>query len=225
MLIEEMNSHDLRIAMLPYTSALKLVNMYIETINDELFAHKRSNPIEHVKSRLKRPSSIARKLRKKGLEPTIENALKHIDDLAGVRIVCLFRDDIYKIAQVIENFDDIRITRIKDYITNPKENGYRSYHMHIEVPVRMLNEEEWVKVEIQLRTAAMDFWASLEHKIRYKKDAEIPERISSELKQCATLVDKMDNEMQNLNYQIALLGDDDIIESETEPKEIFDTDK
>ena len=225
MLIEEMNSHDLRIAMLPYTSALKVVNMYIETINDELFAHKRSNPIEHVKSRLKRPSSIARKLIKKGLDPTIENALKHIDDLAGVRIVCLFRDDIYKIAQVIENFDNIRIVRIKDYITNPKENGYRSYHMHVEVPVRLLNKEEWVKIEIQLRTVAMDFWASLEHKIRYKKDADVPDNIGSELKLCATLVDKMDTEMQNLNYEIQLLGDDEPTEQDEELKEIFESEQ
>ena len=225
MLIEEMNSHDLRIAMLPYTSALKVVNMYIETINDELFAHKHSNPIEHVKSRLKRPSSIARKLRKKGLEPTIENALKYIDDLAGVRIVCLFRDDIYKIAQVIEYFDNLRIVRIKDYITNPKENGYRSYHMHVEVPVRLLNKEEWVKIEIQLRTVAMDFWASLEHKRRYKKDADVPDNIGSELKLCATLVDKMDTEMQNLNYEIQLLGDDEPTEQDEELKEIFETDQ
>lgn len=210
MLVEEMNSHDLRIAMLPYVSALKVVNMYIETIEEELFAHKRSNPIEHVKSRLKRPSSIARKLNKKGLEPTIDNALQYIDDIAGVRIVCLFRDDIYKIANVIENFDNIRVVRIKDYINKPKENGYRSYHMHVEIPVRMLNCEEWVKVEIQIRTVAMDFWASLEHKIRYKQDADIPDNIGKELKLCASLVEKIDSEMQNLNREIELLDSPDL---------------
>ncbi len=205
MLIEETNSHDLRMAMLPYSSALKVVNMYIDTITDELFAHKKHNPIEHVKSRLKRPSSIARKLEKKGLEPTLENAIAHIDDIAGIRIVCQFQDDIYKVAEVIKNFDNVRIIQIKDYIKEPKENGYRSYHMHVEIPVRMLNEEQWVQVEIQLRTVAMDFWASLEHKIRYKNESEIPDSISSELKVCATLVEKMDAEMQFLNNQIESL--------------------
>jgi putative GTP pyrophosphokinase len=205
MLIEETNSHDLRIAMLPFVSALKVVNMYIATIEEELFTYKRQNPIEHVKSRLKRPSSIARKLEKKGIEPTLENAVKYVDDIAGVRIVCQFQDDIYKIAEVIQNFDNVRVVRIKDDIKHPKENGYLSYHMHVEIPVRMLNNEQMVKVEFQLRTVAMDFWASLEHKIRYKNESEIPENISRELKLCATLVEKMDAEMQTLNNEIEQL--------------------
>ena len=138
--------------MLPYSSALKVVRMYIDTIEEELFANRRSSPIEHVKIRLKRPSSIARKLEKRGLEATVDNAVQYIDDIAGVRIVCLFRDDIYKIADVIKNIANIRIVRIKDYIKEPKANGYRSYHMHIEIPVRMLDGEQMVKVEIQLRT-------------------------------------------------------------------------
>ena len=205
MLIEETNSHDLRIAMLPYTNALKVVNMYIDTIVEELFTYKRQNPIEHVKSRLKRPSSIARKLEKKGLEPSLENAVKYIDDIAGVRIVCQFQDDIYKIADVIKSFDNVRVVQIKDYIKNPKENGYRSYHMHVEIPVKTLHDEEWVKVEFQLRTVAMDFWASLEHKIRYKNESEIPDSISKELKQCANMVELMDAEMQSLNNEIEKL--------------------
>lgn len=205
MLIEETNSHDLRIAMLPYTNALKVVNMYIDTIVEELFTYKRQNPIEHVKSRLKRPSSIARKLEKKGLEPSLENAVKYIDDIAGVRIVCQFQDDIYKIADVIKSFNNVRVVQIKDYIKNPKENGYRSYHMHVEIPVKTLHDEEWVKVEFQLRTVAMDFWASLEHKIRYKNESEIPDSISKELKQCANMVELMDAEMQSLNNEIEKL--------------------
>lgn len=205
MLIQETNSHDLRMAMLPFSSALKVVNMYIDTITDELFANKAHNPIEHVKSRLKRPSSIARKLEKRGFEPTLENALKYVDDIAGIRIVCQFQDDIYRIAEVIEHFENIRVIQIKDYIQNPKDNGYRSYHMHVEIPVRMLDGEKWVKVEFQLRTVAMDFWASLEHKIRYKNESDIPESISKELKLCATLVEKMDAEMQILNDEIESL--------------------
>ena len=205
MLIEETNSHDLRIAMLPYTNALKVVNMYIDTIVEELFTYKRQNPIEHVKSRLKRPSSIARKLEKKGLEPSLENAVKYLDDIAGVRIVCQFQDDIYKIADVIKSFNNVRVVQIKDYIKNPKENGYRSYHMHVEIPVKTLHDEEWVKVEFQLRTVAMDFWASLEHKIRYKNESDVPEHISKELKQCANMVELMDAEMQSLNNEIEKL--------------------
>ncbi len=208
MLIENMTNHDLRLAMLPYSSALKVVNMYVDTIEEELFAKRFSNPIEHVKTRLKRPSSIARKLEKRGLEPTVDNAIKYIDDIAGVRIVCLFQDDIYRIAKVIETFNNIKIINIKDYIKNPKPNGYRSYHMHVEVPVRMLNDEQWVKVEIQIRTVAMDFWASLEHKIRYKKKDAVSNHISSELLNCATMIEKIDIKMQKLNTAIDRLSSD-----------------
>ena len=205
MLIETMSNHDLRLAMLPYASALKSVNMYAETIMEELFAHRRSNPVEHIKARLKRPSSIARKLEKKGYEPTVENAVKYIDDIAGVRIVCLFPDDIYKIAGVIKNFNNLRICRIKDYIAVPKRNGYRSYHMHVEIPIRLLDHEEWVKVEIQIRTVAMDSWASMEHKIRYKKSVEIPDSISCKLLDCARLTSELDKRMQALNEEIERL--------------------
>lgn len=208
MLIETMSNHDLRLAMLPYSSALKVANMYVGTIEEELFAKRKSNPIEHVKTRLKRPSSIARKLEKKGYEPTVENALKYIDDIAGVRIVCLFPDDIYKIADIIKNIDNIRIIRIKDYIKSPKKNGYRSYHMHVELPIRMLEGEEWVKVEIQIRTAAMDFWASVEHKIRYKKETEFSETINMDLRDSAELIEKIDSQMQKLNNQIEELNTD-----------------
>ncbi|MGM9935805.1 MAG: GTP pyrophosphokinase family protein [Candidatus Ornithomonoglobus sp.] len=205
MLIETMSDHDMRLAMLPYASALKVVNMYAETIMEELYANKHSNPVEHIKSRLKRPSSIAHKLEKKGYEPTMENALKYIDDIAGVRIVCLFPDDIYKIANVIQNFKNIRVCRIKDYIKVPKQNGYRSYHMLIEVPIRLLDHEEWVKVEIQLRTVAMDSWASMEHKIRYKQIKDIPDTVSCRLLECAHLAAELDNRMQELNEEIEKL--------------------
>lgn len=205
MLIETMSNHDLRLAMLPYNGALQVVNMYAEIIMEELFANRRSNPVEHIKTRLKRPSSIARKLEKKGYEPTVENALKHIDDIAGVRIVCLFPEDIYKIADVIEKFETIRIIRVKDYIKQPKRNGYRSYHMHVEVPVRMLDGEQWVRVEIQIRTVAMDSWASMEHKIRYKQGKDIPDEISSQLLECAQLTAQLDSRMQNLNHAIERL--------------------
>lgn len=208
MLIENMSNHDLRLAMLPYSSALKVVNMYVEIIEEELFANRQSNPIEHVKARLKRPSSIARKLEKKGYEPTVDNAVKYIDDIAGVRIVCLFQDDIYRIAKVIERLPNISIVRIKDYIKSPKENGYRSYHMHVLIPVQMLDGKHMVKLEIQIRTVAMDFWASLEHKIRYKNNPEISDSINEDLKNCATLIEKIDSKMQKLNKEIMTLEPD-----------------
>ncbi|MGN0182226.1 MAG: GTP pyrophosphokinase family protein, partial [Candidatus Ornithomonoglobus sp.] len=135
----------------------------------------------------------------------IENAVKYIDDIAGVRIVCLFPDDIYKIAEVIQNFNNIHVCLVKDYIKVPKENGYRSYHMHVKVPIRLLDHEEWVKVEIQLRTVAMDSWASMEHKIRYKQRKDIPDTVSCRLLECAHLASELDSRMQELNEEIEKL--------------------
>lgn len=223
MLIEKMSNHDLRLAMLPYTSALKVVTMHAETIMEELFANRRSNPVEHIKSRLKRPSSIARKLEKKGYEPSVENALKYIDDIAGVRIVCLFPDDIYRIAEVIQNFSNIRVCRIKDYIELPKPNGYRSYHMHVEVPIRLLDHEEWVMVEIQIRTVAMDSWASMEHKIRYKNGVGIPDDISYRLLECAHLTFELDKRMQELNKEIDKLTPAPPLSEHTDQLDIMQT--
>ena len=204
MLIENMSNHDLRLAMLPYSSALKGVNMYVETIEEELFAMRQSNPIEHVKARLKRPSSIARKLEKKGYEPTVANAIKYIDDIAGVRIVCLFQDDIYRIGNVIENLPNIKVVRIKDYIKHPKESGNSSLHLNIEIPIFLQNEKRPMKVEVQLRTIAMDFWASVEHKLRYKKnipDSEA-ETLAVELSSYADQLAELDYKMEQIKKRI-----------------------
>ena len=201
MLINQ-NKDEYRLALLPYSSALKTLNTQLEILNEEKAASGEYNPIEHVKSRVKSRKSIARKLIKKGYEPTIENAIEQIDDIAGMRIICSFTEDIYKIADFLKENLSIRICRIKDYIKEPKENGYRSYHMHVEVPVQTYRRTLYVKVEIQIRTIAMDFWATLEHKMRYKTEAQISAHINNELAECAELIAVLDKRMQSLNTEI-----------------------
>ena len=200
--IENMTAEEFNNATLTYSAALKNLNVMFETINDEFIARSLSNPIEHIKSRLKTPQSISGKLRRKGFEPTWENALEHIDDIAGIRIICAFTTDIYRIATVIESQQHIKVLKVKDYITSPKPSGYRSYHMLIDVPVYLSARAEKVTVEVQIRTIAMDFWASLEHKMQYKYKTLIPRQLSDELKDCASIVAFLDERMMNLNKEI-----------------------
>lgn len=200
--IDNMTAEEFSNATLTYSAALKNLNVMFETINDEFIARSMSNPIEHIKSRLKTPQSISAKLRRKGFEPTWENAVEHIDDIAGIRIICAFTTDIYRIATVIESQKHIKVIKVKDYITNPKPSGYRSYHMLIDIPVYLSAREENVTVEVQIRTIAMDFWASLEHKMQYKYKTLIPRQLSDELKDCANIVSFLDERMMNLNHEI-----------------------
>lgn len=202
--IESMSAKAYADAVINYKSALKTLNVMFETISDEFVSRNMSNPVEHIKSRLKTPESIASKLIKRGWEPTWENAVEHIDDIAGIRIICSFTSDIYKIATVIEAQEHIKVLRVKDYITNPKTSGYRSYHMLVEVPVHLSSRVETVKVEVQIRTIAMDFWASLEHKMRYKYNTEIPAALCEELTDCANIVSFLDERMMRLNEAIEL---------------------
>lgn len=202
MKIESMTAEEYSNAVINYKSALKSLNVMFETINDEFVSRSMSNPIEHVKSRLKTPQSISRKLIKRGWEPTWENAVEHIDDIAGIRIICSFTNDIYNIATVIEAQQHIKVLRVKDYINNPKESGYRSYHMLIEMPVYLSAKVETVRVEVQIRTIAMDFWASLEHKMRYKYKTSIPQELCEELNDCANIVTFLDERMARLNEEI-----------------------
>lgn len=206
MLIEQMTSKDYHNAMLLYSGALKELNTKFEIINEEFAIRLKSNPIEHIKSRLKTPRSIAKKLSKKGLEPTLENAVKYIDDIAGIRIICSFTEDIYHIATVIQAQRYINVLKIKDYMQNPKANGYRSYHMIVEVPVCLSGKTEMTRVEIQIRTIAMDFWASLEHKIRYKFENEVPGNINEDLLECANIISSLDEKMLSLNNEIEHYG-------------------
>ena len=193
--------------MLIYNSALKQIQTKLEILNDEFQHVHRYNPIEHIKIRLKTSESIVKKLRRRGLESTIQNMVEYVNDIAGVRIICSFTSDIYRIAEMISNQNDIKVTSVKDYLASPKDSGYRSYHMLVTVPVYLSDRIVDTKVEIQIRTVAMDFWASLEHKIHYKFEGNAPENIKQELLECADMVAALDNKMLSLNEEIISMND------------------
>ena len=187
---------------LVYSSALKEINTKLEILNDE-FQHVHSyNPIEHIKSRIKTPESIVKKLKKNGYESTIDNMIRYVNDIAGIRIICSCTSDIFEIAKIIANQNDIKLISVKDYINNPKPSGYKSFHMIVTVPIFLSNKSVDTKVEIQIRTVAMDFWASLEHKINYKYEGNVPEEIRKELVDCAHMVADLDDKMLSLNEQV-----------------------
>ncbi len=185
-----------------YNSALKEIGTKLEILNDEFQHVHQYNPIEHIKSRLKTPESIVKKLRKNGHESTIENMVKYVNDIAGVRVICSFTSDIYRIAEMIANQNDLKVLSVKDYIKKAKPSGYRSYHMIVTVPVFLSDRIAETKVEIQIRTVAMDFWASLEHKINYKFEGNTPDFIKHELVKCSEMITELDNQMLSLNEQV-----------------------
>jgi len=188
--------------MFLYNAALKEINTKIEILNDEFVQVHNYNPIEHVKSRIKSAESIVRKLKRNGYEVTIDNMNKYLNDIAGIRIICSFTSDIYTIAEMISNQSDVKVLQIKDYIANPKSNGYKSYHMVVAVPIFLSDGPVETKVEIQIRTIAMDFWASLEHKMYYKFEGNAPTMITRDLKACADIVEMLDERMLQLNEMI-----------------------
>lgn len=199
----ELNQYDQwSLMMFLYRSALSKIKTKVKILQDEFSNIQKSNPIEHVNSRIKTPQSIVRKMHRQGIEVTIENMVEYINDIAGIRIVCSFTPDIYKIAEMLSNQQDITVLLTKDYIKNPKANGYRSYHMIISIPVYLSKTCQEVKVEVQIRTIAMDFWASLEHKIHYKFSGNAPEYMTDQLKDCADIVAELDNRMLALNRSI-----------------------
>jgi putative GTP pyrophosphokinase len=189
-------------ALLLYDAALKEVNTKLEILNNEFKLAHQYNPIEHITSRIKTPQSIAKKLRHNKKELTIENIVKYVNDVAGIRIICSFTSDIYRIADLIAKQSDIKVLKVKDYIMCPKENGYTSYHMIVSIPVYLTDRTVDTKVEIQIRTIAMDFWASLEHKIYYKFEGNAPEHIRKELRECSDIVAYLDQKMLSLNEEI-----------------------
>lgn len=194
--------------LLLYKAAMDEVVTRIDILSQEFKLTNQYNPIEHLSSRLKKPQSIYRKMRKLGLDFTVENMIKGIQDIAGVRIVCKFHDDIQKVVELIESQHDIQVLLRKDYISNPKESGYSSYHMIVTIPVSLSTGTFPVVVEIQIRTIAMDFWASLEHKILYKYEGEIPNHLKRELKECAELTNFLDKKMQAIHNEVH--GEEDI---------------
>lgn len=192
--------------MLLYKSALMEVGTKLEILNEEFKHIHQYNPIEHIKQRIKSPESIVKKLKKRGLDSTIENMREFINDIAGIRVICSFTSDIYRIAEMIRNQNDIKVISVKDYIISPKESGYKSFHMIVSVPIYLSDSVVDTKVEIQIRTVAMDFWASLEHKVNYKLDqddsSEEIKNIRRRLYDCAQMVSVLDDEMLALNEKM-----------------------
>ena len=200
---------DWETLMFLYNSAIKEIMTKIEILRDEFEFTHHYNPIEHITSRLKTPQSIVRKLRSQGYETDLASMQRYLNDIAGVRIVCSFTSDIYRIADMIGGQSDIKTLLIKNYIASPKENGYRSYHMIVTVPIFLSDRVVETKVEIQIRTIAQDFWASLEHKIYYKLEGKCPDYIKEELSECAKMVNVLDDRMLSLNEAILKLTEEE----------------
>jgi len=185
-----------------YRCAIMEVETKFNVLNEEYaFAYDR-NPINSIKSRLKRFRSISEKLERKDLPLTMESVEENLNDIAGVRVICSFPEDVYTLAEAFLKQDDVRLIRKKDYIANPKENGYRSLHLIIAIPVFLANERREMKVEVQLRTIAMDFWASLEHQMHYKKDIDLTDEMEQELLECAQISAALDVRMDQLRKRI-----------------------
>ena len=193
---------EFRQMMMMYSCAIKEIKTKLQVLNDELSIKRQRNPIEFIKTRVKQPDSIASKLRRKGYPVTVQSVFENLSDVAGVRVICAFIDDIYKVADMLTAQDAIELIKRKDYIKNPKMNGYRSLHLIIEVPVFFSDHKEQIRVEVQIRTIAMDFWASLEHQLKYKKDIDDAESIMYELRACADVINRTDYHMQSLRDRI-----------------------
>ncbi len=198
-------AHQFEEMMMIYQCAIQEVTTKLEILSHEMSVRRRRNPIEGIKYRIKKPQSIAEKLVRNGMPVTLEAISENLNDVAGVRVICSFIEDIYTVADMLTQQDDIKLVAVKDYIKNPKKNGYRSYHMIIEIPVFFSDKKQDIKVEVQIRTIAMDFWASLEHHVKYKKDIPDSEATAARLKKCADVIAATDEEMQNIADHIELL--------------------
>lgn len=185
-----------------YSCAIKEVRTKFDVLNSEFNVRYQRNPISSITSRLKSSTSIMEKLARLDVPFSVDNVNEHLHDVAGIRVICSYVDDIYRLAHALAKQDDITVLNFKDYIKNPKPNGYRSYHMIVSVPVFFSDQTREMKVEVQIRTIAMDFWASLEHKIYYKFEGNAPEYISRDLKECSEIVSMMDAKMLQLNQAI-----------------------
>lgn len=190
-----------------YNSGIDFVKGRLETLNNEFRVRHSHNPIHHIQSRVKTPQSIIRKLKKIGVPVSMTNAKKNLRDIAGVRVICCYVEDIFTIANLLTSQDDVQLIEEKNYIKNPKENGYRSLHLVIDVPVYLSGAKVFIPVEVQIRTVAMDFWASLEHNLRYKAEDEVPPFIVDELKKCADIITETDARMEQIFRAMNLLRD------------------
>jgi len=188
-----------------HNAAIRELQIKLETLNDEFRIRRKRSPIHHIESRLKSKSSIVKKLVQRGAALTLESARANLNDIAGVRVVCCYIDDVYSVADMLLSQSDIKLIERQDYIETPNYNGYRSLHLDIQVPIFLSDHMEYVSVEVQLRTVAMDFWASLEHDLRYKSGKNPPEEISEQLLVCADEIAALDRRMQDMYKQIQAL--------------------
>ena len=203
MLLEGKDSIDkFRRTIMQYECAMLEIKTKLDVLNTELSLQKSGNPFETIKCRIKSPESIFGKMARNHIPMTVEDMEKNLNDIAGIRVICSFPDDIYMLADCLLAQDDIRLVMKKDYIKKPKPNGYRSLHLIVEVPIFLTDEKKPMRVEVQFRTIAMDFWASLEHKMKYKKHIEKAESISNELFYCAELIAQLDGRMQQIRQKI-----------------------
>lgn len=185
-----------------YRCAMMEIETKFNVLNEEFSLRFDRNPINSVKSRLKSLPSMKNKLARRGIAMSVDAIEEQLNDVAGVRVICSFTDDVYMLAEALLKQDDITLVEAKDYINNPKPNGYRSLHLIVTVPIFLAREKRLMKVEIQLRTISMDSWASLEHQLRYKKDYEFDDRMASELLRCAELSAELDARMDALRETV-----------------------
>lgn len=193
--------------MLKYTFAKKILETEVEILIQEYEFNNGYNPVEHTKSRLKSLDSAIKKLQRKNYEITADNLVRHVHDMIGIRIVCSFLSDVYEIVNIIKSSKQFIVRDESDYIKNPKDSGYTSYHLNILVPIHLEERTEYVEAEVQIRTVAMDFWASLDHKLRYKLPKEIPEKLEKEMLDCADQMMFVDRKMQHLNEMVKSFKD------------------
>lgn len=197
--IVDTESETFKKLMFLYSSALRELETRIEIIKDEFKYLYDYDLIDHTKTRIKEPDSLIKKMQRKEYEITYENLIRNINDIAGIRVVCQFKNDIFVIKKLIQKIPGVRTIKEKDYVNNPKKSGYSSYHLIVEVPINLVEKIIYVKVEVQIRTAVMDFWANVEHKVKYKPEKDISTSISKELISCAKIANKLDVRINTLS--------------------------
>ena len=213
--IDRLSDHDeeqliesamqLQQVMLLYEAGIREIKTKLDILSDESRISGKPSPIDSIKSRIKTPRSIIGKLKRRGYPISLQSMMENLNDIGGIRVICPFIEDIYTVADMLMRQDDLTLVEKKDYIQNPKPNGYRSLHLILEVPIFLSEATKPVRIELQLRTIAMDFWASLEHQLRYKADVEVPPQISDDLKACADVIAATDEEMQRIAKELHVL--------------------
>ena len=196
---------QLQQVMLLYEAGIREIKTKLDILSDESRISGKPNPIDSIKSRIKTPRSIIGKLKRRGYPISLQSMMENLNDIGGIRVICPFIEDIYTVADMLMRQDDLTLIEKKDYIQNPKPNGYRSLHLILEVPIFLSERTQPVRIELQLRTIAMDFWASLEHQLRYKSDVKVPPQISDDLKACADVIAATDEEMQRIAKELHVL--------------------